>query len=267
MSTRKITVFSTAGRSGKVIETDSLNWGALQTDLKSQGVSFSGMKAVVGKTRVNLEHSEAVLPDEDFTLFLFPEKTKSGAGLTAAQVEAMPYADLRSTLKDLAAADGERFKEHFNKDKNYTTKSTGDLKSLLISYDSGSSKRSSSKGIASTKAEANPKTSLPEKSAKTATKEIKTNSDKPARVERKAAETSSNSDLDLNTDEKKVNFIIELIEKMGKPTNLQKEEAISAIASLRAGSEVRGSRGSTSIDTNSLSREADEIRKGLSGVK
>jgi hypothetical protein len=260
MSTRKITVFSTAGKSGKVIETSALNWGALKSELSAQGVSASGMKAVIGKTKTNLEHQDAVLPGEDFNLFLFPEKTRSG--LSASQIEAMPYADLRAELKRLSEASPEAFKAHFSQDKNYTNKSTSDLKALLISYKPTGSKTTKAAPVA--------QTSIPVPAKGSKTVPVKTSST-PARVERKAvpaeisAATPSIIDS-LKTDDDKIDFVVSIIQGLSSVSEYDKENAVIALAGLKASSKVKG-KVSQIIDTESLSREAEDIRRGLSGVR
>lgn len=268
---KKITVFTTGSGVGKVIETDGVNWGQLKTELGKAGVSYSSMKAVVGKTKVNLEHNEATIPDEDFTLFLFPEKTRSGAPVyTDAQIKSMSFAEIRAALKVLAGEDEAGFKAHFNVGKNYTTKTTDEVKNLLISYQT----KNAPKGGKSTKAGV-----VESLKGKTTTKpdavaapKGKTTSSAPARVERKAIkeETTSGSSISFKNDDERVNFIIDLIGEMNSPTPDQKDRAISAIASLKAGSEVKGSHSSSSfptVDNAALRKEADLIRRGLSGIR
>lgn len=260
MSARKITVYNTGGKQGKVIETSSLNWADLQKDLSANGVSYSGMKAVIGKTKTNLEHKDAVLPGEDFTLFLFPEKTRSGAGKTAAQIEGMSFGEVRAEIKAIFEKDGDKAKDHFNKDKNYTNKSTAEIKQLLVTY-------SGAKGAA--KAPAKTEVAKATTSAK-ALPAGKASSTKPARVERKAvpeAKPEVTSASELKTDEQKIDFMVNLIEGLDAPSEFAKAEAVEAICQLRATGEVKGKKTVGSIDTVSLDAEAAEIRKGLSGVK
>lgn len=116
----------------KKVETSAKTWGELQNDLSSAGINISGMKSVIGETQLTLESGKAVLPEEDFTLFLMQKKTKSGSD----DIASMGYRDLRSKIQTIVAEDGDHAKDHFNKDRNYTTKSTADLRSLLSSYSS-----------------------------------------------------------------------------------------------------------------------------------
>lgn len=75
---RKVTIYNTIGNNKTVIETSAGVWGGLQEDLSRAGIHFSGMKAIVGETQGTLESNQAVLPEADFTLFLMPQKVKSG---------------------------------------------------------------------------------------------------------------------------------------------------------------------------------------------
>lgn len=263
---RKITVYTTGSGVGKVIETDTVNWGQLKTELGKNGVSYNNMKAVVGKTKTNLEHPEAALPDEDFILFLFPEKTRSGATYTATQIANMPYKELREVLKGLSTEDEASFKAHFNGDgKNYTVKSTDTLKALLASYKSKPAAKSSKiadvvSSISKSKAVAKPNAV------------VTTKSDKPVRIKRETIEEEApkgNVIPSFKNDDEKTNFIIDLINGMTSPTSEQKDKAISAIAVLKAGSEVKGNKSSsfTTIDNDSLRREAEQIRRNISGVQ
>jgi hypothetical protein len=75
----QVTVYTGTG-SSKVINTEAVKWGQLIDDLSRNAISYNsgGMKAVVGETEVTLESNDAVLPTGNFTLFLLPQKVKSG---------------------------------------------------------------------------------------------------------------------------------------------------------------------------------------------
>ncbi len=75
---RTVTVYNTIGSNQIPVETNATTWGELQLDLDRRGVSYHGMKVVVGETQVSLESSAAQLPDTAFRLFLMPQKVKSG---------------------------------------------------------------------------------------------------------------------------------------------------------------------------------------------
>jgi hypothetical protein len=75
----QVTVYTGTG-SSKVINTEAAKWGDLINDLSRNGVSYNSgnTKAVIGETEVTLESNDAVLPTDNFTLFLLPQKVKSG---------------------------------------------------------------------------------------------------------------------------------------------------------------------------------------------
>lgn len=77
MALRKIKIYSTNGISG-TIDTNATTLGELKPLLMEREINFSGMKMLVGETRNELSQDEAVLPGDDFKLYLMPQKTKSG---------------------------------------------------------------------------------------------------------------------------------------------------------------------------------------------
>lgn len=123
-----VKVYSTQGGE-KDVQTSATTWGQLQEDLRKNGVAYDGMKSVVGETKVTLEADAAMLPSEGFTLFLMPKKTK--AGVNPAE---MGYKALRAEICEILKYTNDTAKAHFNVGKNYTTKSTDELRGLLSSW-------------------------------------------------------------------------------------------------------------------------------------
>lgn len=124
---REVKIFSPKG-SNKTIKSAATDWDELKEDLIGKGVSYDNMKAVVGETKNTLEAGGAKLPEGNFTLFLMNKKTKSGA-----DVSSMKYRELRSEIQSIIS-DNDDAKDHFNEGRNYTTKSTAQLRELLESY-------------------------------------------------------------------------------------------------------------------------------------
>jgi hypothetical protein len=124
----KVKIFSTQ-MGEREIETQATTWEGLQKDLRTEGISFSKMKAVIGENKLTLEAGGAQLPAQGFTLFLMNKKTKAGA----SDIDTMSYKELRSSIKDILANNDEA-KNYFNEGKNYTTKGTEVLRSLLASF-------------------------------------------------------------------------------------------------------------------------------------
>ena len=75
--TRKIKIYTTAGMPG-TIETNISTLGELKPLLRQREINIDGMKMLVGETKNELSVDEALLPTEDFKLYLMPAKTKSG---------------------------------------------------------------------------------------------------------------------------------------------------------------------------------------------
>ena len=127
---RIITLYTTYGKIEK-IETDVTTWGELESLASSRGIDTKALLATESVRKTDLNHSEAVLPEGPFTVFFRKKETK--AGLDSSEVANMAYRDLRNTIADIIAQDASA-KSFFSGDKNYTNKSTTELKSLLVSY-------------------------------------------------------------------------------------------------------------------------------------
>lgn len=78
MSLKKIVVIATTKSQPTVINSEATTWGQLQDSLSSFG-DLSKLRAVVKETKTTLELEDAILPVEDFTLFLSPKQIKAGA--------------------------------------------------------------------------------------------------------------------------------------------------------------------------------------------
>ena len=87
-----VTVYNTAGASKKEVQTNATTWQELQVDLTKAGVTYEGMKAILGGSHLTLESDTAVLPTEDFKLFLSATKVKSG-------VSTLSYVDAKDAVK------------------------------------------------------------------------------------------------------------------------------------------------------------------------
>lgn len=75
---RRIITYSTLGDNMKEVISSATTWGELQPDLAAAGVRFEGLKAMTNPGQVTLESLQAELPNDDFQLFLMPQKVKSG---------------------------------------------------------------------------------------------------------------------------------------------------------------------------------------------
>jgi len=124
MSTREIRIFSTKVK--KKFDTDVQTWGELKRILSSNDISYSGMTAALSGSKLSLEHNDAELPTDNFVLYLMPKKVKSGIN-----IDTFSYMDLRVAIQGIIESTGDAAKNFFNSSKNYTRKTTEELRSLL----------------------------------------------------------------------------------------------------------------------------------------
>lgn len=131
MSTRTVTVYSTKGKKTAKIETSAKVWSELRQEVADAGYSVDSLLATESINRTDLNHKDSVLPDQPFTLFLRPKKTKSG--LTPIE---MSYKECKAKIKELIASDGEPARKHFNENyrDNYTRLTTDELRTALAEY-------------------------------------------------------------------------------------------------------------------------------------
>lgn len=109
-SKRKVTLKLTTQKDLIHAESDARTFGELKKDLKD--VKWTGMRVVERESKVTFQVDEAVLPAGDFTLFLVPEKVKSGKEkvkklkniATASYNELRSHASQLNKLKDAQIA-------------------------------------------------------------------------------------------------------------------------------------------------------------------
>lgn len=141
---KKVTVFSTLGKNAQEFTTAATTWGELQSNLKEMNITFSGMKAVIGENKHTLESDKALLPTEQFTLYLMPVKTKSGADRKA----------LMQAIKEFVVANPLQKPNFIIDGKNMTQLPTATLETLVAKFITGAT--TSSAGTSEKKAEAKP---------------------------------------------------------------------------------------------------------------
>lgn len=158
----KVTIYSPAGKNANQVELEGNTWKDLQKVLSKNNVSYSGMKAVIGENKHTLESENAILPDGDFTLFLMPIKTKSGADRKA----------LMETIKTFVTANPSRKSDFIIDGKNMTQLSTATLETLVAKHIGGGMSGSSSTPTAPAPA-ASPSTAAAAKKAAESVKKAK----------------------------------------------------------------------------------------------
>lgn len=103
MSTERIiSIYSSRG-GAKTITTGVTTWKELLPLVKAQGYPVNDLHVTENVRKTTLEHEDAILPEGDFTLFMRPKKTKSGAkgkradGLNKKELTALLKKDIASS--------------------------------------------------------------------------------------------------------------------------------------------------------------------------
>jgi len=74
-----VLVFSTQSSDRPTLQIGAgAKWSELKAVIEEAGIATSNMKAMIRGNRTTLEHNDATIPSEDFTLMLTPGKVKSG---------------------------------------------------------------------------------------------------------------------------------------------------------------------------------------------
>lgn len=124
----KIVIYSTKGKQKVEHETNATTWGELRQELSSI-FDFNNLVATENVTRRDLTVDSAVLPTEDFHLFLRPVSTKLGG---------YSYKEAKEIIKNSPDHVKEAIKKYFN--KNYTNLSTEDLNFCIEKFCKSASK-------------------------------------------------------------------------------------------------------------------------------
>lgn len=127
---RVITIYSTKGAKKAKIETEATTWAELKPLISKAGYDLNSLHATENVNKTDLVNEAAVLPTTEFTVFLRPKQTKSGAG----RADGLAYKDIRNMIKGDIESYPDAGKEHYNQGKNYTTKSTDELRDLANSF-------------------------------------------------------------------------------------------------------------------------------------
>jgi hypothetical protein len=76
---RTITIISTQGDQRVTLDSNATTWGQLKAEINDEGtMSANDAKAMIRGTRESLDKSGDALPTGDFSVFLTPQKIKSG---------------------------------------------------------------------------------------------------------------------------------------------------------------------------------------------
>lgn len=126
MSTKTIRVFTSRG-SQNTITTDATTWGELKPQIE-EFYDLTNLQAAESVNKTSLIHKDAVLPDQDFVLFLRPVRTKAGGSIPSeGAIQALnkfstkvneALGDLISSLASLEVEEGEPESEFSEQDQD-----------------------------------------------------------------------------------------------------------------------------------------------------
>lgn len=123
---RIIKVIPTDGGRVIPISTSATTWEEFKSEIRNHNISTNNIIGVNGMTDVEYKLGTAKLPNEPFTIMLMAEKIDSGAS---------DYARLRAEVKSLVDMNDEAA-AFFNNGRNYTNRSTEDLRQKLHEWNS-----------------------------------------------------------------------------------------------------------------------------------
>lgn len=121
---RTITVYSTKNTTVKRYETETTSWEEFRNMLIADGYDLHNLQATENVNRTTLLNLDAVLPNQDFVLFLRPIETKQGATMTRSEIYAKinEDPDLKQFVKDMVSTG------------NYTNAPSDELEDLINEY-------------------------------------------------------------------------------------------------------------------------------------
>jgi len=122
-----VTLYATRGGKKEKITTSAKTWGELKGEVSSAGFDVKKLHATESITKSNLVNDQALIPQQNFTLFLTPKETKSGS----RDASTMAYADVKKAVKADIDANPDHAKAHYG---NYTQLSSAKMKELYSSY-------------------------------------------------------------------------------------------------------------------------------------
>lgn len=130
----------TGSKGNTRFQTEASEWQGLMKELKEFNIDASGLKAQIAESRLTLENTDSVLPEEDFTLVLSPVRLKQGAAsyeqtFDADEIEDLSHTALRTEVKTIrkeAITNGDDdMLQIIDEPESYTRKTTEILQETL----------------------------------------------------------------------------------------------------------------------------------------
>jgi soluble cytochrome b562 len=204
---RQVTLFYTQSNERKTLNSTAQTWGELSNEI---GESFAKSKVVLQESRLTLENTEAQLPAEPFTLFVFPRQSKAGMGVTKVNKGNYHKADF-SPLRTFA--------------KKITGSAPNGKQACLDALDKHYGKTSAPAKAAPAKkaAKASVKKAAPKASAKAATK--------PTPKAKAESNGTSMTSSEYNNIMHKLDSIIKTIDKATPSMNSKELNSLKDLAS------------------------------------
>ena len=85
----------------QTVETDATTWGDLKLVLDEKGIDHN-KRVVVKSTRADLVEDEAVLPEGDFIIFMYP--TKNDSGVDVPSFTKLSFKELKQLARELGVS-------------------------------------------------------------------------------------------------------------------------------------------------------------------
>lgn len=119
-----------------VITTTALTFGELKRELSARGMPTNSQSNsfINGNDKTSYQLDEASLPDGDFTLFIYPLKTKSG--MKKDDIKVLDYKGLAGIIKTCIADDPDSKEKYFttNEGKSWSRAGKEERMDMVLSY-------------------------------------------------------------------------------------------------------------------------------------
>lgn len=109
MNERNVTVASSSANIARKFTTRAETWGAIQSEILSQGLKLENVEAILKPGNLTLSHADSALPPGDFKIYLVPTKNK--AGISPAEAQILSNEITQAIIKAAEMASADKIKE------------------------------------------------------------------------------------------------------------------------------------------------------------